>query len=100
MTRQELFDKAVRGLRSQHWEACTDEFETCIYADDVGRHCAWGWIDETSWPYKSADDTVSVLRARGVGLAAQLSDADLEWALELQKAHDHESHLHMEQRFR
>jgi len=94
MTRQEMFNKAVRGLRSQGFERCTrkapNEYkdEVCVYDDGNGKHCAWGWVDESTWSYKEARDTVDNLANRGVGLAASLPYEDRQWASRLQQCHD------------
>lgn len=85
LTRQEMFDRAVRGLASQGWKAC-ESGSHCAYTNDQGHHCAWGWVD-TSLAEKQRGSVVD-LRKTKVGLAAGLSDKDLKFAQELQVAHD------------
>lgn len=49
MTRQEMFNKAYLGLKSQGFKPCVDARGHSTYDDGNGRHCAWGWVDEESW---------------------------------------------------
>jgi hypothetical protein len=60
MTKQEMFDKAWRGLSSQNWERCVNEYGKCVYSDGTGKHCAWGWVDP------EADGHVDVYRVGGI----------------------------------
>jgi len=85
MTKQEMFDMAVRGLASQNWEPCTLH-GSCMYSDNNGRHCAWGWVD----PSISSGTIGPVLDLRddGIGLAAQVNVGDLRFINDLQVAHD------------
>lgn len=84
MTKQEMFDRAVRGLHSQQWETCVDGNNNCVYADGV-RHCAWGWVD-TSLTVQLG--SVATLREAGIGLAASLSPDEEKLASAMQSAHD------------
>ncbi len=96
MTRQEMFDKAVRGLRSQNWERSVDKDGYCVYDDGQGKHCAWGWVDESLWgsdsPHTFAPKYRSVnvngLCTQGVGVAGKLSSEELWFAQALQLCHD------------
>lgn len=49
LTRQSIFDTAVRGLQSQGWEQCrynkSQHQGYPSYNDGKGRHCFWGWND-------------------------------------------------------
>ncbi len=100
MTRQEMFDKAVRGLRSQGFERCySEEHRMCVYDDGKGRHCAWGWIDEATWAHPDAGDLVT-LSDEGIGLAPRLGIEDYSWAKRLQVIHDTSKCDNMEQRLR
>ena len=89
MTKQEMFDKAVRGLAKQCWKRAarvTDIGNSiCVYQDKDGNRCAWGWID-----LSLTDDEggVATLKNRGIGIAATLNDDELEFASLLQLAHD------------
>ncbi len=118
-TRQEMFDRAVRGLRSQGWERCiTPEVRSpaagpqapggnCVYERrlDDGRvmHCAWGWVDPegTADPRVKEDHNVKMLADDGIGLAAVLGEHDLWFAKQLQRCHDEPGGGEwMERRFR
>lgn len=87
LTKQEMFDRAVRGLASQGWERAVDEEGRCQYQDATGKRCAWGWVD------RSLDETtpfgsVLSLRRSKIGLAAELDDEHEDFAGFLQTAHD------------
>lgn len=100
MTNQEMFDKAVRGLRSQGFTQCTllneNGMNRCMYADNNGKHCAWGWVDEATWHPDVNKPAVifSDLRRLGVGLAARLPEAQHSFARDLQSAHDGNNKSH------
>lgn len=89
-TRQEMFDRAWRGLKSQGWrqaiEVRDDGWTVCKYLTDDGLRCAWGWVDTDINP--ALTGTVGLLRRGGHGLAARLSDEDALFADDLQCAHD------------
>jgi hypothetical protein len=85
ITKQEMFDRAVRGLASQGWERCVFK-NACVFTDDKGKRCAWGWVDTSLG--SSINGNVRALWEHGIGIAAQLNDSDLEFALALQEAHD------------
>ncbi len=99
MTRQEMFDTAVRGLRSQGFERCARDVPTempdgtigmlpmCVYDDGAGRHCAWGWIDSGILPGQSPSIWGRATVDQS-GPAAQLSKSDINWAERLQAVHD------------
>lgn len=93
LTKQEMFERAVRGLASQGWEQSQDpDNGQCLYAtvaEDglVLRRCAPG----ASPPDGTAGHesmTVIDLRAHRIGVAAELSDEDAVFAQELQQVHD------------
>ena len=96
LTQQEMFDRAWRGLRSQGWEKSVaarqvDMGSTCVYLNDKGRRCAWGWVDpDATGALRGRDRAMplSSLRSQGIGLAANLSDEDYLFASALQNAHD------------
>lgn len=88
-TRQEMFDRAVRGLRSQGFARCTLH-NMCSYDDGQGHHCAWGWVDR-GIP-SGAAGSVMTLKKSNIGIAALLSDKDLDLAQALQNAHDLAEH--------
>lgn len=92
LTRQEMFDRAVRGLRSQGWRpARVPDTNLCLYkteVDGVLCRCAWGWVDPEATANPNVEGTLWDLNTDGVGLAAELNIDDLEWARRLQQAHD------------
>lgn len=87
MTIQEMFDKAVRGLASQGWNRCLSngDYGTCCYSNQANMRCAWGWVDlELGIEHVG---TVYDLANNG-GIAATLSREELQFARQLQIAHD------------
>lgn len=91
MTRQEMFDKAVRGMASQGFERCSRPSRrgepgdyVCAYTDGCS-HCAWGWVDES---LEDIDASISTLQIQAIGLAGELDAATVKWAQELQECHD------------
>lgn len=85
LTRQEMFDRAYRGLASQGWRRAY-EVNSCEYVTDDGRRCAWGWVDPSLTDEDSGD--VQGLFDKERGVAAYLSLDDLRFAMALQDAHD------------
>lgn len=94
ITKQEMFNRAYVGLKSQGFTRCgyraTDDSGNdgfmCTYSDEFGKHCAWGWVD-TSLNSSQAGAVYS-LREDGIGLAADLRGDLLDFAQRLQLAHD------------
>lgn len=94
MTKQEMFDKACIGLKTQDFQRCMDT-KGCVYSDNEGHHCAWGWVDPEGTA--DCDGDVQRLKSEGIGLAVTLSDEDVErgephssgFVTALQQAHDH-----------
>lgn len=89
MTKQEMFDAAVRGLSSQAWQTSYVEGYGCAYLGDNGRRCAWGWVDPS---LTDEEGGVARLRAMRIGIAATLNEDQLEFASLLQLCHD-EQHM-------
>ena len=91
LTKQEMFDRAYRGLAKQRWRQCLSESdsEECRYNGPSGMHCAWGHVD-TRIPSSREGVGVYRLARLKVGLAAQLlTDDDLmAFAEQIQYAHD------------
>jgi hypothetical protein len=98
LTYQEMLDRAVRGLRSQGFQKSSDGAR-CVYATADGRHCAWGWVDPSTWDLPpvtptTPDDALTSscalmeLARRSFGLAGYLDAAKVKFASELQAAHD------------
>ncbi len=83
-SRQEMFDRAFVGLRSQGFKQAKARCGAkCAYLDvTTGFRCAWGWVD-TALTYQ-----VEPVRSLSRGIATTLSPADLNWAMELQDCHD------------
>lgn len=98
MTNQEIFDKAVLGLRSQEFQCC-ERNGVCIYDDGQGRRCAWGHVDESLTHLSRG--TVCELHAAGVGVAATLTTEQVDFGMALQIAHDRSQNpTEMEERLR
>lgn len=103
-TRQEMFNLAYLGLKSQDWQRC-ESGGGCVYDDGKGHHCAWGWVDPELWiAYAGGPVTVNgkvvTLHAKVVGLAARLTEQDLIFAQLLQDAHDEAyDSIHMKRNF-
>lgn len=85
LTKQEMFDRAYRGLASQWWKRAFGP-SGCVYQTDDGRRCAWGWVDMSL--DRSHRGGVERLRDRKVGLAGELPDDLFQFADELQVCHD------------
>lgn len=87
MTNQEMFDKAVKGLRSQNYNRCVSEDGGCQYTSDDGKmHCAWGWVD-TDLPAEESD-YLSGLIHHNKGVAGTLNEDQVGFATRLQQSHD------------
>lgn len=86
LTKQEMFNRAVRGLASQGYQRCMDD-KGCVYTNAAGQHCAWGWVDQDLPAGIFA--AISGLRNDGIGVAASLNCGDLHFAEALQEAHDY-----------
>lgn len=87
MTKQKMFNKAVRGLRSQEFKQCLNAHGEPMYNDGNGMHCSWGWVDRS---LKPSDSTYYVegLAADRVGVAPSLDIEQMEFARQLQWCHD------------
>jgi hypothetical protein len=96
LTKQEMFDRAYRGLASQGWRRAVSD-RGCSYATDDGRRCAWGWVDMSLGA--SVTGPVSLLRAKKIGLAADLDDGAFEFADDLQACHDSTDDQSLEREF-
>ncbi len=98
MTRQEMFDRAVRELRSQGYRIAQFD-EGCVYLTGDGLRCAWGHVDPD---LTGADDgSVYSLRQANRGIAATLDADGVVFALQLQDCHDcSDSPSNMESRLR
>jgi hypothetical protein len=88
----------VRGLRSQGFQKSTYG-KQCVYATADGRHCAWGWVDPSTWSLPpltpdvpdntpTSSSAIGDLRNAKFGLAGKLSSADITFVYQLQQAHD------------
>ena len=98
LTKQEMFDRAVRGLRSQGYKAST-KGGICRYSNDDGCRCAWGWVDPSLTSAQLG--TIHTLRKDKIGVAADLDSEGAMFAYQLQGAHDlADGPLDMENRLR
>lgn len=84
-SRQEMFDRAWRGLKSQGWKRAVDHLG-CVYSTPDGRRCAWGWVDPDGT--SGALGSVRALYENRVGLAGLLRGEDVLFANWLQSVHD------------
>lgn len=97
MTRQEMFDRAVRGLREQNFRQ-SKKNGSCEYQSANGDRCAWGHVDDTltdqcgsvtdlhlAFNRDSADYS---LRITSTSLTASLNRETVRWADDLQRCHD------------
>lgn len=85
MTRQEMFTRAVHGLKSQGWVRSVAAGR-CSYDNGNGKRCAWGHVD----PSLSGSDLRDILSLHQdkVGVAGALLAEDLTFVCHLQSAHD------------
>lgn len=83
---QEIFNDAYTGLKSQGFRQCLNEHGDCVYASLSGKRCAWGWADTTLTHLHTG--SVGTLRSNKTGLAAIIDFSTLEFAKQLQDAHD------------
>lgn len=104
ITRQEMFNRAVVGLRSQGWVQSnidgpfSGSAQSCAYVKGDLR-CAWGWVDRSLTAANNG--TVGSLAYAKIGVAAELIDDHLTFAGDLQQLHDlATSTANMEARFR
>lgn len=88
LTRQEMFDKAWIGLKSQGFEQSLDEDgDTCVYRGEAGRKCAIGWCIPDD-KYHVGLEKQSPFNSGELRRAAGIADADARFASELQGVHD------------
>lgn len=104
-SRQEMFNRAWRGLKEQGFESCVNKSGHCVYRGavkhDVQQRCAWGHVDPAGTEHGDGFGAVGDLAVNGFGLAGQLDDSDLAWARALQVCHDTvDSSVHLETRLR
>jgi hypothetical protein len=101
MTKQEMFDRAWKGLKSQGFKRCMkpESGRACVYADGKGNHCAWGWVDPEGTVDKNGvpfNGGIAEIRHRSGTLAAEMfGDEDMNnpsalyaFAEQLQRCHD------------
>jgi hypothetical protein len=87
ITKQEMFTRAITGLKSQDFERCANEYGEPLYADGKGRHCAFGWID-TEITSDQSTWYIDDLAGDYKGLASRMTMEQLEFARQLQWCHD------------
>lgn len=90
LTEQIMFNRAWNGLKSQGWQK-SREGHISVYYNHDGLRCAWGWVDPEGTEKVNRNLAclpVSTLRNFRIGLAATLTPDQLEFAKDLQKAHD------------
>lgn len=85
LTRQEMYNRAYIGLRSQNFSIAYDK--GCQYSLPNGNHCAWGWVD-TSIPHGTFG-SVGGLFDENTALTREILDPkDVGFAENLQRCHD------------
>lgn len=89
MNRQEVFDRAVSGLRSQGFEKSMDE-GTCSYRANDGKKCAIGWlVDDANYDPTlegrgaNCDEVIEMARIYDV------KEGDTLFLAYLQQVHDY-----------
>ena len=82
MSKQEMFNRAYRGLASQGWVRSIDS-SGCVYKNERGHRCAWGWVDLSL----DAND-IGPVADLNAGIAADLGFNELVFATQLQNLHD------------
>jgi len=93
LTNQEIFDKALFGIREQGTQASQDTSGRCLYRSGIGS-CAIGHCidDETAKEWDEAEGDITEISERGDGLYHQyvnyFNEDQLGFLLDLQKAHD------------
>lgn len=86
-TRQELFDLAWNGLKSQGFErSLFPRSDSCAYRGEGGRRCAIGWAIEDA-NYSRDLEGIGLSHTR-VQQAANVSIDDEQFAIDLQSCHD------------
>lgn len=97
LTRQEIFDRAARGLRSQGFtrsgEVRDDDIWRgsfgCMYTDPVGNHCAAGWvIVDVKVPPTHLSDAFDDLWNALPAVQDRIGKDDVNFVCALQIAHD------------
>lgn len=102
MTRQEAFDKAVRGLASQNWELSMSDPDpgavhnagaVCAYRGVGGRRCAIGWlISDKEYFAGMEGESVRSVKLRDVKALerphTERKDTWVNFLLDLQHVHD------------
>jgi hypothetical protein len=86
LSKQEMFNRAYLGLRSQGFVRCVNKEGYCRYSDN-GKHCSWGWVDQNLDENRTG--SVYNLNRMHIGEASLLDDEHLKFANDLQNAHDH-----------
>jgi hypothetical protein len=85
--RQEWFNKAWAGLKSQGFERSVNSNDTCYYRGTEGRRCAIGWLmpDENYRPeFEGNAATADIISACGINP----TDSNMGWLCNLQSMHD------------
>ncbi len=89
-SRQEMFNRAWNGLRSQGWRKAMRNEATCTFLTADGLRCAWGWVDPEGTVVNGMSRLGGVmsLHLERHGIAGLLSLQDAEFASKMQCAHD------------
>lgn len=96
ITRQEMFNRAWNGLKAQGWQRSYDG-DRCVYVHPSGLRCAWGHVDQSlTDKFNGEGDVYYLSSSSHESLASELNGADLDFAAQLQFAHDHADERPME----
>jgi hypothetical protein len=97
-SRQKMFDLAVNGLANQQWKKSSDGwYGPCLYENTSGLKCAWGHVDVLLDKNDNNMGSVADLHRSQFAtystngeptLAYFLDSFDIEFAAQLQMAHD------------
>lgn len=91
MSVQEAVEYAVTKIVEQGGQ-CINQFDSCIYGDDKGNHCAVGWLlDEENYSLMSFGGSLVSMTKKGFGdCIPELVLDNIELFYRLQAFHDNE----------
>jgi hypothetical protein len=75
-TRQELFDKIVKGLDAQKWRRCVDTDNSgCLYINERGDRCAVGYLlGDFAKEVADLGDVSALIRAGHLKMSKETED--------------------------
>lgn len=84
LNRQDVFNKAYRGLRAQGFQRSVSSLGSCRYNGPGGMHCAVGWV----WPIAASGEGYL---ACNLPIFDGLNQDDRTFVADLQICHDDSS---------